>query len=631
MKLVHRLSLQISVLMFWCVSCLSIVAQQPQPTPDYGVKEHYTKTEVQITMRDGVKLFTAIYAPKDTTQKYPIMLSRTPYSVAPYGANEYKSFVGPSPLFTKEKYIFVYQDVRGKWESEGDYVNMRPFNPNKQGAKDVDEASDTFDTLEWLLKNVSNNNGRVGMWGISYPGFYTTMGILSAHPALKAASPQAPIADWFIGDDFHHNGAFFLPHAFNFYATFGHPRPKPTTQDFTRFDPGTQDGYKFFLAMGAAVNGDKKYFKGDVPFWNDVVQHPNYDDWWKARVPLPYLKNVNTAVMTVGGWFDAEDLYGALNTYKAIEKQNPGIYNTLVMGPWFHGGWSRGDGDFLGNVSFGEKTSVFYREHIELPFFNCKLKDKCEEKLPEAYVFETGANKWHALDVYPPQNTVSKPIYLHANNQLSFDAPGANENNFDEYVSDPSKPVPFINQVNIGMTREYMTDDQRFAAHRQDVLVYQTEPLAENVTIVGAITASMFVSTSGTDSDYIVKLIDVYPDDAKDNPHTTPGEHMSGYQMLVRGEPFRARFRNSYSKPEAMTPNEATKVEFNMPDAYHTFLKGHRIMVQVQSTWFPLVDRNPQKFVPNISEANDGDYQKATERVYHSAQNPSHIILNVMR
>jgi putative CocE/NonD family hydrolase len=590
------------------------------------VRAAYVKHEYQIAMRDGVKLFTSVYVPKDTSQKYPILLNRTPYSVAPYGPDAYKMTIGPSPLFQKEGYIIVYQDVRGRWMSEGTYMDVRPHKPNKSGPTDIDESSDTYDTIDWLVKNIPNNNGRVGMWGISYPGFYAAMGIMEAHPALKAASPQAPIADWFIGDDFHHNGALWLPHAFNFYAGFGQPRPRPTTEGpKPLFAHGTPDGYKFFLEMGPLANADKKYYKGNIAFWNEMMAHPNYDEFWQARNTRPHLVNIRPAVMTVGGWFDAEDLFGALNTYKAIERQNPGAQNRLVMGPWFHGGWSRGDGDFLGNVEFGSKTSIFYRENIELPFFNYYLKDKGEMKLPEAYVFNTGANEWRTFGEWPPANTEARSVYLDAGGKLAMSAP-ANQESFVEYVSDPAKPVPFINNIAIGMTREYMTDDQRFAARRPDVVVYQTEPMTDGLTVAGPIKVSLDVSTTGTDSDFIVKVIDVYPDDAPDPKFNPAQVRMGGYQMLVRGEPFRARFRNSFSKPEAMAPGRRTHIEFEMPDVLHTFMKGHRLMIQVQSTWFPLVDRNPQKFV-NIYAATEADFQKATERVYST----SRVTFNVMK
>lgn len=626
------------LLVAFCVliaSCFGLVTTAGSPAPPQTqaeVKANYTKTEQMIPMRDGVKLFTAIYSPRDTSRTYPIMLTRTPYSVAPYGKDAYRESLGPSLLFQNELYIFVYQDVRGRLMSEGEFINVRPHKTKKAGPSDIDESSDTYDTIEWLLKNVPNNNGRVGMSGTSYPGFYTTMGILSGHPALKAASPQAPIADWFIGDDFHHNGALFLPHAFNFFSGFGLPRPKPATEGQPRrFSHGTPDGYRFFLDLGPVANADKKYLKGEISFWNEMMAHPNYDEFWQARNVVPHLKNVTTTVMTVGGWFDAENLYGALNTYQGIERQNPGIYNTLVMGPWFHGGWHRSDGDSLGDVNFGAKTSFYYRENLELPFFNCLLKDKCDRRPPEAAVFETGSNKWKTYDHWPPTNTETRALYLQARGGLSFQAPQITTGNaFEEYLSDPAHPVPSTNSTAIGMTREYMVEDQRFAATRPDVLVYQTEILDQDITLAGPIKVTLFVSTSGTDSDFVVKLIDVFPNDTPDPEPNPGGVRLGGYQMMVRGEPMRAKFRNSYSKPEAMIPGKITKIEFTMPDVNHSFLRGHRIMVQVQSSWFPLVDRNPQKFV-DINRATESDFQKATQRVYHSGSNGSYLTLRVLK
>lgn len=629
MERITALNKVIRVTLVICIFSIALVTiPRPQHAQQaFEVKANYSKSEHMVPMRDGVKLFTAVYAPKDNSQKYPILLNRTPYSCSPYGADAYRDSVGPSPLFAKEGYIVVYQDVRGAWMSEGTYVNMRPQNDHKSKPSDIDESSDTYDTIDWLVKNIPNNNGRAGMWGISYPGFYTAVGAIDAHPALKAASPQAPISDWFIGDDFHHNGTLFLPHAFNFFSGFGKARPNPTAVgDGSRFNHGTPDGYKFFLEMGPLANADKKYFHGNIAYWSEMMEHPNYDAWWQARDTRPHLRNIKPAVMTVGGWFDAEDLFGAINTYKSVEKQSPGAHNILVMGPWFHGGWARGDGEGLGDVRFGSKTSVFYRENIELPFFNYYLKDKGELKLPEAYVFETGSNKWKTYDTWPPANAHAQALYIRANGELSLSQPAGVDNSFDEYISDPARPVPFIDNINIGMTREYMVDDQRFASRRQDVLTYQTDVLTEDVTVAGPLTASLVVSTSGTDSDFVVKLIDVYPDDAPDNQPNPTGMKMGGYEMLVRGEPMRARFRKSFEKPEAMPPNKIEKIEYVMPDVNHNFRKGHRIMVQIQSSWFPLVDRNPQKFV-DIYKATEADFQKATERVYHS----SRVILNVVK
>jgi uncharacterized protein len=581
---------------------------------DY-VKANYTKYEYEIAMRDGKRLFTSVYVPKDAEQKYPILLNRTPYSVAPYGIDNYKTDLGPHAEFAKQGFIFVYQDVRGRNMSEGEFVNMTPHKPVKRGPQDVDESTDTYDTIDWLVKNLPNNNGKAGQWGISYPGFYTAAGMIDAHPALKASSPQAPISDWFVGDDFHHNGAFYLPHAFRFFNGFGRPRPAPSRPSTNRpADILGADGYRFFLDMGPLANANEKYFKNDVAFWNDIAKHPNYDGFWQARNLRPHIKNVKHAVMTVGGWFDAENLFGALKVYENNEKNSPGAFNMLVMGPWYHGGWARGDGDFLGNVKFGSKTSQYYREKIELPFFNYHLKDKADPKLPEAYVFETGTNVWRKEDKWPPAGMRQAMLHFHANGKLSFDAPA--EAGHDEYISDPMKPVPFINGQAPGMTREHMVEDQRFASTRTDVLTYQTEPLAQDVTIAGSLWPKLFVSTSGTDSDFVVKIVDVYPDDYPDPDPNPTGIRMAGFQQLIRGEVFRARFRNSYEKPEAMTPGKVETIEYQMPDIYHAFRKGHRIMIQVQSSWFPLADRNPQKFVENLFEAKQGDFVKATQRVY---------------
>ena len=595
------------------------------------IRANYTKYEFKIAMRDGVKLFTSVYVPKDASEPWPILLDRTPYSVAPYGEDNYRANLGPNELFARDKFIFVYQDVRGRNMSEGVFADMRPEKNVHAGANDVDESTDTYDTIDWLVKNIPNNNGKVGMWGISYPGFYTAAGLINAHPALVASSPQAPITDWFIGDDFHHNGALYLPHGFRFFSGFGLPRPEPT-RDSTRTARFTipNDGYRFYLDMGPLPNANEKFLKNEVAFWTEMTKHPNYDEFWQARNLRPHLKDIKPAVMTVGGWFDAEDLFGALHVFESIEKSTPGARNMLVMGPWFHGGWSRSDGDALGNVRFGSKTAAFYRENIEFPFFSYWLKGKKDPGLPKAYVFETGANQWRKFDSWPPLNSTKKALYFHAGGKLSFDPPAVGEDAaYDEYISDPAKPVPFINSQAPGMTREHMTDDQRFASTRTDVLVYQTEPLENDLTIAGPIWPSLRVTTTGTDSDFVVKLIDVYGDDYPDPDPNPTGIHMAGYQQLLRGEVMRGRFRSSYEKPEPFVPGKLATVAYVMPDVFHTFRQGHRVMVQVQSSWFPLVDRNPQKFV-DIYTARTSDFQKATERVYHSKDAPSSVTVNVL-
>jgi putative CocE/NonD family hydrolase len=590
------------------------------------LEKHYTKKEYRIPMRDNIKLFTAVYSPKDTTTTYPILIRRTPYSVGPYGENKYvKRRTKPWHHFAEEGFIIVFQDVRGRFMSEGEYVNMRPYIPNKKDNKDVDETTDTYDTIQWLVNNIPNHNNKVGLWGISYPGFYASMGAIDAHPALKAVSPQASIADWFTGDDFHHKGAFSLALGFPFFAVFGTPRPEPVSQWPKNFDFHTPDGYQFYLDMGPLKNTNKKYLHGKIPFWNHIMAHGTYDESWKSRNILPNLRNVKPAIMVVGGWFDAENAYGSLHTYQAIEQNNPGITNILVMGPWFHGGWVRSDGSKLGDISFGSKTGEYYIKNIELPFFNYYLKDKGEFNLPEAYVFETGTNQWKTYSQWPPENINREKLYLGQNHSLSFSAPSNSDLLFHQYTSDPAKPVPFTAEITTRIPRKYMVEDQRFSATRPDVLVYKSERLEKDITIVGPITADLFVSTTGTDSDWVVKLIDVLPDNTKGTKDAVLG----GYQMLLRGEILRGKFRNSYEKPEPMEPGKITHIKFTMNDVNHTFKKGHRIMVHVQSTWFPLFDRNPQKFV-DIYNADESDFQIAAQRIYFSSQYPSGLILNVL-
>jgi uncharacterized protein len=610
-------------------------AQAPVDPKDKAlaeIKAHYTKYEYRIPMRDGKRLFTSVYVPKDQSQTYPILLTRTPYNVKPYGADQYKDSLGPSPHFSKSGYVFVYQDVRGRWMSEGEFINMRPHNPAKKGSNDIDESTDTYDTIDWLVKHVPNNNGKVGQWGISYPGFYTAAGMIDAHPALKAASPQAPVTDWFIGDDWHHNGALMLPHMFNFMGRFDKPRPEPTKKFIATFDHETPDGYDFFMKLGPLNEAGVRHFKGDAKFWDEAMKHGTYDEWWQARNLRQHLKDIKPDVMTVGGWYDAENLFGALEVFKNLKKNSPKTSNILVMGPWVHGGWSRGDGDKLGDVSFNAKTGEFYREQIEFPFFERRLKDKSSLVVhPTAWVFETGTNVWRQHDSWPPKDSKPRSLYFHAEGKLREELPpdATPENGHDAYVSDPSKPVPFLEKIAIGMSPEYKTADQRFAARRPDVLVFTTNVLDYDVTIAGPIKADLFVSTTGTDADWIVKVIDVYPDDYPDpNPNPT-GVRMGGYQQLVRGDVMRGKFRNSFEKPEAFTPGKPTPVKFELPDVYHTFRSGHRIMIQVQSSWFPLVDRNPQVFM-DIYSAKDSDFHKATQHVYRTRELPSHVTFLVV-
>lgn len=635
------------------ISLFPLFPVSAQNQDSIWIVNNYYKLEKMIPMRDGIKLFTSIYIPKDSSAnlpavgRHPIMMTRTPYSCAPYGENKFKPlWERNTKIYLKEKYIVVIQDVRGRYMSEGEYEDIRPFIKDKKTKKDVDEASDTYDAIDWLVKNVPTNNGNVGVSGISYPGFYSTMAALSGHPALKAVSPQAPVTDWFIGDDVHHNGAFFVMDCFDFDYFFGQPRPKPTTEHAKGFKFPTDDNYGFFLREGTLKNLTKKYMGDTMKFWNETMNHPNYNDFWKAHTVTYSLYNVKPAMLITGGLFDAEDLWGTWNTYKIIEKQSPTTKNKICMGPWFHGGWARGDGSHLGNVQFGSKTSEYYYEYIEFPFFNYYLKNNVMRHLggptglAVATIFITGENKWKQFSEWPPQNIEMKPLYLNEQSTLRFTKP-ITSSSFDEYVSDPAHPVPYTEDVHISRTREYMTDDQRFASRRTDVLTFKTDALTEDVTLAGPVIADLFVSISTTDADFVVKLIDVFPDDFKYSDsipepslatrHTLPLVYpMGGYQMLVRGEIMRGKFRNSFEKPEPFVPNQITQVKYELPDVAHTFLKGHRIMVQIQSSWFPLVDRNPQQFL-DIYHCDEKDFVKSTIKVYHDAKKASCIILPMLK
>ena len=610
-----------------------LVCLQAQYSLDSAwIREHYTKIERMIPMRDGVRLFTSIYIPKDTTEAHPFLMTRTPYSCAPYGESQFKPFWNTyQRLYLRENYIIVIQDVRGRYMSEGSFVDVRPFNPAKKSDRDIDEASDTYDTVEWLLKNIKNNNGKLGVFGISYPGFYTTMAALSGHPAIRAASPQAPVTDWFMGDDFHHNGALFLMDGFSFYARFGIPRPQPVQNYIGGYRLQTQDNYDFYLKTGALKNFAR--LMGDsVAFWKDLYAHPDYDDWWKARNPRNHVAGIRPAMLTVGGLFDAEDTYGAWRLYEAIEQKNPAShFNKIVMGPWFHGQWGgRSDGRSLGNIQFGARTSDWYQNHIEVPFFNFHLKGKGDiSRMAEATVFMTGTNEWRQYETWPPAGKKEVPLYLAGNGRLSWSKP-IEKNSSTQYTSDPSRPVPYADQVHSGRTREYMTDDQRFAWRRPDVISFETPELEEDVTVTGTVIADLLTSISTTDADFVVKIIDVFPDTFRYEAAAGNNYPMGGYQMLVRGEVMRGRYRKSFEKPVAFKPGQVEKVRFELPDISHTFRKGHRLMVQIQSSWFPLVDRNPQQFV-NIYTCEDKDFIKSDIRIHHDALRPSAIILPVLQ
>lgn len=597
---------------------------------------NYSKKEIYISMRDGVKLFTSLYIPKDNTEKHPFLMTRTPYSCAPYGEDKFVQIWNTYKMvYAKENYIFVTQDVRGRYMSEGVFEDVRPFNKNKKG-KETDEASDTYDAVDWLVKNIAGNNGNLGVFGTSYPGFYSTEAALSGHPAVKAVSPQAPVTDWFIGDDFHHKGAFFAMDGFSFYPSFGKPHPAPTKDYGNGFTTPVKDNYKFYLEQGTPKNL-AKLIGDSIRFWHQMYEHPNYDAWWQARNARVGLYNVKPAMLWVGGLFDAEDCWGAWNSYKATEKQSPQTNSKIVMGPWYHGQWSR-EGSFLGNIRFESNTSDFYQKNIEVPFFQYYLKGKGSvDGIAEANIFFTGENKWKKLSKWPPENVEEKNLYVNNNNLLGFEnKTSATKQPFYEYVSDPAHPVPYTEDIHNRRTREYMTDDQRFASRRPDVLTFQMEELKDDITLAGPVIADLATSISTTDADFVVKLIDVFPDSFRyDTPHPSGDAAkglypMGGYQMLVRGEIMRGKFRNSFEKPVPFVPGQVTHVKFELPDVAHTFKKGHRIMIQIQSSWFPLADRNPQQFM-NIYKADESDFKKATIRIYHNAANQTKFILPVIK
>jgi len=613
------------------IFCLLIFYTSASPAQNENyVKENYTKIDTTIVMRDGIKLYTIIYVPKDSSQRYPILIQRTPYSVWPYGSSNYPPGIMPGKM-QKEKYIYVKQDVRGRHMSEGINEEVTPYIVNKKSNKDVDESSDTYDTIDWLLKFLKNHNGRVGLFGISYPGFYATASLPGAHPAIKAVSPQAPVTDEFAGDDVNHNGAFFLLDNFRFMEAYDRPRDGPIYYyKIPLFSPTHYaDAYKFFLDMKTIkeTNGPN-YFNGKGKYWNEYLANDIYNSYWRSRNIRQHLKNITIPTLVVGGWFDAEDLFGALRTYEAIEKQSPGNKNFLVMGPWTHGAWAAAEWKEFGTHQFGTDVNKYFQDSIEMAFFNYYLKDKGNFNASEATMFETGTNQWKHFNQWPPVYTMPKNFYFGPNSTLLNNKNTALKS-YSEYVSDPAKPVPYTSGIHAGRNDEYMIEDQRFAAIRPDVLVFESDTLTDDMTIAGPIVADLFVSITGSDADFIVKLIDVLPEYEK-NIDKKPGATMAGMQRLVRAEVIRGKFRNNLSKPEPFVPGKVAEIKFALNDALHTFKKGHRIMVQVQSSWFPLVDRNPQKFL-RIPEATESDYQKATIKIFHDATNSSKIILPVMK
>ncbi len=608
---------------FFILFAFSVAAQEPYP-----VKAHYNKTAYRIPMRDGIKLYTVVYSPKDTTQDYPILIWRTPYSCWPYGKDQYRRL--PEEL-AKEGFIFVYQDVRGRFMSEGKFVNMRPYIPNKKG-KQTDESSDAWDTEDWLVKHIPHNNGKIGIFGISYPGFYAAMACIDAHPALKAASPQAPIANWWVDDDMHHHGALSLQMTLNFFSVFGVKRDSLTSHWPKAMPRISPDAYNFFQSMEPLPNVDKKFFHNQIAFWETIKKHPDYDAFWQKRNTLPHFHNVTPAVLTVGGWFDSEDFYGTLHTYQSIEQKNPKAKNMLIIGPWPHGWWARSEGYRLGDITYGDSTGEYFRKEVQLPFFNYYLKGKGDFVQTEARMFNTGANRWRMFSQWPPKNLQKAALSLEAGHRLTFGKPEKGKTDHYSYVSDPHKPVPYTDHIMDSRTfyyHPYMNGDQRFAARRPDVLVFETAPLKKEVTLAGPLLADLFVSTTGTDADWVVKLIDVYPDSARDPKPNPTKVKMGGYQMLVRGDILRGKYRNNPEKPEPFVPGKVTEIKLPLQDVLHTFKKGHRIMIQIQSSWFPFFDVNPQTFT-NIYKAKPKDFVKATQQVWFSDQYPSKIEVGLL-
>ncbi len=596
----------------------------------FDMRSAYNKREVMITMRDGVKLFTSIYTPKDTSRTHPILMVRSPYSSNPYGEENFPKVQAlQSRYYAERNYIIVSQDVRGRFMSEGEFADVRPVLTQRTSNKDIDETTDTYDTVDWLVKNVPGNNGRVGIHGISYPGFYAWTGTINAHPAMKATSPQAPVSQWMSGDDFYHNGALLVSHAFQFYASFGWPRTEPLKQYPRRFQLPHPDGYKFFLEQGAIQNLNANFLHDSVAFWNEITRHGTWDSFWAERSVMPHLKDLTPSVLVVGGWFDAENLYGAVNSYRVANQNNPGKNIRLVMGPWAHGWWQLPGLDSLGDIKFGSVTTEWFTKNVIGPYFDHELDGAPAPKIAEATVFMTGQNEWRQLDQWPPKGVTKRSMYFGQNGSLSWNKPESQKDVYDEYVNDPAKPVPYTEEVRPWYNAAYMLADQRFASRRPDVLVYESAVLQEDVTVAGPITVRLTASTSGTDCDWIVKVIDVFPDTTTTPRNTLArGVRLEGYQMMVRGDVLRGKFRKSLAKPEPFKPNVPTEVTYDLQDVFHRFKKGHRITIQVQSSWFPKIDRNPGVFM-DIYKAKDSDFRKTTQRVYRSAGKMSGVELGI--
>lgn len=607
-------------------------ASAQRPAPDSNainrVRAQYVKREVLIPMRDGTKLFTSIYTPRDTAVSVPILLMRTPYGIAPYGPDAYPGQLGPFPGIDAEGWIFVNQDVRGRYMSEGYYQFMTPHRGPNRKAGESDESSDTYDTIEWILKNVGHHNGRVGTWGNSAPGFMVAAGMLEAHPAHKLAYPSAPMIDWWLGDDRHMNGLFKLAQTYNFMKGFDQPRNGPVTQYPAGPNAGTIDGYAWHLKIGAMSNYGPGPLQNRVAFWDSIAAHPDYDAFWQARGLWRYAKDLTPTVLLVGGWYDVEDPYGMLKMNQALQKNSKQTKQMLVVGPWSHGGWNRGDFPSFGAFSMGSPTGKFYRDSVGMPTFRCVLKDVCRgAPFGGALMFEAGGNKWHRFESWPPKQAVARDLYFREDGAADFTKPVAGTF-ADKYVSDPAKPVPYTMGFTFGFNSQYPTEDQRFASRRPDVLTYRTAVLTQDVTVAGNVSALLHIASTGTDADFIVKLVDQYPDSA--NAEVPGGPRLDAYERLVRPGVARARWRHGPEKSVPLVANQADTVRVPFDDVFHTFKAGHRIVVQVQSTWYPAVDRNPQVFVPNIYRAKDSDFRPATMTVFRSAARPSHISLSIL-
>ena len=586
--------------------------------------EPYVKTDFMIPMRDGVKLHTEVWRPSTTIadERLPFLIQRSPY-----GWGRAKTVLETSfEDLVRERYLFVFQDIRGRYQSEGQFVMSRPVRDRTKPGS-IDEGTDTYDTIEWLLKNVPGNNGRAGLFGISYGGWLTAMALIEPHPALKAASEQASPSDMFLGDDFHHNGAFRLSYGFEYASMM------ETGKENAPFKFGEYDTYDWYLQLGPLREANRRYLDGARPTWNNFVAHPNYDSFWKQQEVSQYMKNIRVPNLNVSGWFDQEDFYGPWKIYREAEKTDSAGVNSIVIGPWNHGGWARGDGRVLGKIDFGSDTAHYFREQVQAPWFAYWLKDKGKLDEPEVLSFETGSNEWRRYQSWPPGNVRPKNLYFRSGGRLSFEEPD-DASAYDEFISDPAHPVPYRNRpipptfTAQGWTT-WLLDDQRFADGRPDVLVWRSDVLKEDVTITGDVSARLFASTSESDADWIVKLIDVQPE----APDSKPPE-LAGYELMIAADVLRGRFRgdskDAFEHPKAMNRGEPAEFHLDLLAHDHCFRQGHRIMVQVQSTWFPLIDRNPQRFVENIFEAAPGDFKRAEHRVYRTRAMPSHLVLPVV-